>query len=707
MFKVRFGIQSINLSAAFLTCFFAVSAFAAGEATASYPKSTLTIPDILDASALKDGSDKKPAVDPCQDFYQFACGQWIERTEIPADKDRVMHQSTALMDRTDENLNQLIIKLEKQDPAQQTKASKQILDYYNSCMAFEKDVPAAQRLLKAELADVDKIKNKSELTPLLAKLQSEGTSAFFGFGSGQDLKDSNSVIGFLDQGGMSLPEPSYYFDKDKKSKEIRKKYVEHVTKIMTLAGEDKKVAEKNAKTVLAVETRLAQKAMSFDDRQSPAKINHPITREALAKLVPAIDWTGYFQSLSAPQSAMNINEPDFFAQMSKVIETTPLQDIKIYLAWQITSRSASEISPAFDQESFDFWAKYLHGEKEMKPRWKRCTQSVEHRLGYALAEVYVKTVDAQAIRAKTEDMIKWIEQTFHDDLESLSTGKEAWLDQVTKDEALKKLTKLKQKLGAPEKWRDYSTLTTDPASYYTNDIKVAEFENKRDIAKIGKPLDRLEWDMMPWEINAYYDPPKNEFVFPFGILQPPSFDLKASDGANLGAFGGGTIGHELTHGFDNDGRQYDSDGNVKDWWTDQTKKKFEEKTQCYIKQASNYKVEIVGLNVDGKKSISENLADQGGVKLGYAALLLAQSKRPPAPLWNGKYTENQQYWISYAQSWCGKARPETLRQQIKTNPHPPEEFRVNGVVMNRPEFAKDFSCKEGSRMAPKVRCSLW
>jgi putative endopeptidase len=686
---------------------FSVQLKAVAQAKSPVKIPVLTVPDILDASALKDGSDGKPAISPCDDFYQFSCGQWIEKTVIPADKDRVMHQSTALADRTDEKLNELILKLEKPDSKLQTPASDQIIDFYNSCIDFEKSVPSSKALLERELAAVENLSDKSKLPQLLAHLHLGGTGALFAFGSGQDLKDSNSMIGFLDQAGMALPEPSYYFEKDKKSVEIRKRYIDHITKVLILIGQDKKMATQNAKIILAFETKLAEKAMSFDDRQNPAKINHPITRAALAQLTPAFNWNDYFTALGAPVSALNINEPDFFARMNEVIASTSLKDLKTYLEWQLVNRSGSQVSFELDEENFEFWDKFLRGEKEMKPWWKRCTHEIEHKLGYALAEVYVKTIDSEAIRARIDSMIHWIEDTFKQDLDSLSVSKGGWLDDSTKAEALKKLTKLKQKLGAPNKWRDYSSLHTEPVSFFANDWKIAEFETRRDLAKIGKPVDRQEWDMMPWEINAYYDPPKNEFVFPFGILQPPSFDLKASDGANLGAFGGGTIGHELTHGFDNDGRQYDSNGNVKDWWSEDTKKKFDEKGQCYINQANSYKIESVGLSVDGKKSLTENLADQGGVKLGYAALLLAQSKRAPSAAWLGKYSENQQYWIAYAQSWCGKARPETLRQQIKTNPHPPEEFRVNGVIMNRPEFAHDFSCKEGSRMAPKLRCSLW
>jgi endothelin-converting enzyme/putative endopeptidase len=667
----------------------------------------LTVPDILDAAAMKDGSDGRPAIDPCHDFYQFACGQWIEKTAIPSDKNRVSHQSTALMDQTDEKLNKLILRIEKGDPALQTRASKQIVDYYNSCMNYSKDVSSAQTLLRANLAEVEHLENLTQLPALIAKLHREGTDVLFGFGSGQDLNDSNSVIGFLDQGGMGLGEPSFYFDKDAKSQDIRKKYGEHIAQIFQHVGQSKNIARLNARKVVAFETRLAEKAFAFDDRQNPAKTNHPTTREALLRLAPAIDWILYFQALGAPPSALNVNVPNFLTHMSEVVTRTPLADLKIYLQWQIAHRMASTVSPELDQENFNFWARYLHGEKKMKPRWKRCTVNVEGRLGYALAEVYVRTFDGQAIRAKTETMISEIEQAFRDDLDTLVTGNGAWLDLATKQETLKKLSKLKQKVGAPEKWRDYTTLMTDARPFLANDLKVAEFEAARDLAKIGKPVDRLEWDMMPWEINAYYNPPTNEFVFPFGILEPPMFDLRASEGANLGAFGGGTIGHELTHGFDNFGRQYDADGTIKDWWTAETKRKFDEKAQCFIRQANDYKIESVGLNVDGQKSLTENLADQGGVKLGYTALTISLAKRTPAPLWRGKYSENQQFWIAYAQSWCGKAQPETLRQQIKTDPHPPEEFRVNAVLMNRPEFGRDFSCKEGSRMTPQVRCSIW
>jgi len=652
----------------------------------------IAIPDILDAKALK------PSVSPCDNFYDFACGTWLDQTEIPADKNMVNHQNTGLADRTDIQLHELLVKLSKGDAKLQTSASNHLVDYFSSCMDYGSASDTGLSLLKTEIAKIEQVKEKKELAALVAHLHEIGVGALWGFGSGQDLNDSNQVIGFLDQGSLGLPEPSYYVDLDKKSVETREKYIAHIAQMLALAGQDKA----KANVIFALEKDLASRAYAFDDRQNPAKINHPMTREALIKMVPSIDWTTYFKSVGAPDTKLNMNEPEYFTHLNEVLQKSSLDDIKSYLTWHLVLKSAHHVNPALDQAYFDFWRGYLRGQKKMQERWKQCTNDVASALGYALAEVYVKTVDTVSILAKINPMIKWIEDTFKQDLDTLP-----WLDASTKKEALHKLSLLKQKVGSPQTWRDYQNLKTARSSLLANNFAVLTFESRRDTAKIGKPVDRSEWEMMPWVVNAYYNPPQNEFVFPFGILQPPSFDVKASDGANLGAFGGGTIGHELTHGYDNDGSQYDANGNVKNWWSESTRKQYKAKSECFIKQANNYLIKDVGLNVDGEKTLSENLADQGGVKLGYAALEFAQSKRPPAKLWLNKYNERQQYWIAYAHSWCTKKKPEVLRVQIKGDPHPPEEFRVNGVVMNRPEFAKDFACKAGAPMAPLKRCEIW
>jgi len=318
----------------------------------------------------------------------------------------------------------------------------------------------------------------------------------------------------------------------------------------------------------------------------------------------------------------------------------------------------------------------------------------------------VKSFDGSEIKKKTEKMISDIKDAFQTDLLSLSQGPDAWLDQDTYAGALEKIQLMGQKVGGPEKWRDYSQLEKQGSNFLFNTLYVTKFESRRDFKKIGGAVDRGEWYMMPWEFNAYYDPANNEFNFPFGILQPPSLDFTATEGANLGSFGGGTIGHELTHGFDNSGAQYDAHGNIKNWWSETTQKKFDEKAQCFIDQANQYMIKEVSLTVDGSQTLTENLADQGGVKLGYTALEKSLQQRPEGAAWNG-YSERQQYWIAYAQSWCTKSRPESLRVQMTSDPHPPAEFRVNGIVMNRPEFARDFKCAGGAKMTPVNRCSIW
>ena len=682
------------------------------------PRSTLAsssreskAPDILDALALKDGSDGHPPLNPCLDFYRFSCGRWIEHTQIPPDKEVISHQSTALLDHTDEKLNQMLANFsQKNANAIKSGAATQLGDYYSSCLNFTNTARQAKNVLKTRIRKITEIRNLKDLARVTAQLQLEKIDAFFSFGSGQDLNDSARVIGFLGQGGMGLPEPDFYSKTDLKSIEIRQKYLEHIKNLFLLLGESSTAASHYGHMILTLESELALHAYSLDERSNPSRINHPMNQETLKKLTPSFDWDTYFAELiESPNSlgTLNVNEPEFFMQLERILKKTKLSLLKQYLIWQLTLRSASAVNSEFDAEYFSFWHSFLHGEKQMKPRWKRCTQAVEKQLGYALAEAYVSTIEVDRVRSKIEAMILGIKQAFHENLKELTTGSGAWMDPPTMQAALNKLTLLGQKLGAPTLWRNYTALITDRSSFLSNDLKVSAFETRRDLAKINKPVDRTEWEMMPWEINAYYDPSKNEFVFPFGILQPPSFDVNASDGANLGAFGGGTIGHELTHGYDNDGRQYDGNGTLKEWWTPQTKKLFEERSQCFIKQASTYKIEEVGLNVNGKLTLPENLADQGGVKLGYLALRSAQSKRLPAPLWLNKYSENQQYWIAYAQGWCMKRTPEGLRSLINTNEHPPEEFRVNGVVMNRPEFAHDFGCHEGDPMAPVNRCSLW
>ena len=654
-------------------------------------------PKIIDETALNE------KINPCDNFYEFTCGQWIDSTVIPPDKSSVNRQSTPLIDQTDVNLNKLILSFVNNTNTNPTANADKIASLYKSCLNASANSEQSMVILKEQLKLVHSLKSPKDLARISALLSHDGISPFLAFGSSPSLQNSEMAIADISQGGYELGEKEYYFKNDKKSLEIVKKYKEYIANIFQILGYNKWSAKLMAKNVFEFEKKLAAKSYSIADLSDSSKLNHPVGLIGLKKLAPNFDWTTYFNTLgSADLSTLNVDEPEFFQSLNDILKQTNHGILVDYLTWLVADHAANYIGGNYEQTSFDFWSKYLSGATEMKPRWKKCTQVVESTFGYALAEAYVKTFDGESIKNKTEGMIKDIKSSFVEDLQTLS-----WLDDQTEKLAEEKVVSMGQKVGAPDEWRDYSSLKINETNYYQNSVQLSQFESRRDLSKIGKPVDKKEWSMMPWEVNAYYEPSRNEFNFPFGILQPPSLDLTATEGANLGSFGGGTIGHELTHGFDTNGSQFDVHGNLKSWWTKKTLDQFNEKAKCFIDQASAYNVKAVNLNVNGEQTLTENLADQGGVKLGYLALAKSLSKRSEGPLWLNKYNERQQYWIAYGQSWCTKVTDESLRQQMTTDVHPPAEFRVNDVIMNRPEFAKDFNCPEKSNMAPVNRCSLW
>ncbi|MBC7465065.1 MAG: M13 family metallopeptidase [Bdellovibrio sp.] len=671
---------------------FSACAYAA-TAPAAYPK-------IVDETALKE------SVNPCDDFYQFSCGTWLDKTVIPDDKKSVYRQSTPMSDSVDERLNKILESYANgkfEIPA--TYATK-LADFYKSCMTADAHADESLQLLKTKIENIKKTQSAEQIANLAAGFQKAGTG-LFNFYAMQDYNDSTVVLADISQGGMALTNPAYYLDQDAKSVEIRETYKKYVAEVFVLLGAKPTDAQVISVTILRLETALASKAYSVTDQSDPDKVNHVMDLVGLKKLAPDFNWVVYLKAMGITTSRFNVDEPEFFQNFNTVLKAMTPVEKTYYFTWLLADHSVDKMGGAFELAHFNFWKKYMNGAKSMSPRWKICTQSVEESLGYALSEAYVKTFDGDAIKVKTNSMIDEIKDTFVQDLNILSTGADAWIDGQTVKEAIVKAQAIVRKVGAPQVFRNYSSLVVKPTNYLENALSISAFESKRDVAKIGKPVDKTEWGMMPWEVNAYYDRSNNEFVFPFGILQPPSLDLMASDGANFGAFGGGTIGHELTHGFDSAGSKYDSHGNLKDWWTEETKALFGQKAQCYVDQANLYKIKSVDLFVNGAQTLEENLADQGGVKLGYMALEQILKTRPQATPWMGKYTERQQYWIAYAQSWCGKSTVESLRSQMTNDVHPPAEFRVNEVMMNRPEFAADFKCAAGQPMAPVNRCSLW
>lgn len=664
----------------------------------SMPLMANSFPKILDETAMKE------SIDPCEDFYQYACGSWLEQTTIPNDRSSVSRVSTPMNDATDKNLNNILESYARGDFSIPATYAKKLADFYTSCMNVDQSSQDSIQYVKQEVEKIGLINSGADLAKLVAQMHLIGTGPFFYFGSSQSLNDSNKVIGNFGQSGFALETRDYYFDNSEKSAEIRQKYVEYIGKIFTLLGEPQEKADQIAKSVFNLETKLAEKAYTIPQQSDPSNTNHPGSINDLIKLAPHFDWNTYLHELGKDDlPELNIDEPEFFANLDLILTNLAQEDLHNYLIWLFVDQSASKMGGEFEKAHFAFWKTYLSGEKEMLPLWHRCTHAVKILMGHELEEAYIKTFDGTAIKSKTEEMILQIKTAFADDLHQLTS----WIDNDTLKAALEKIDLMGQKIGAPLNLKNYHDLILTDSNYLINVQNISRFEAFYDLSKIGKPVDKSEWGMMSWEVNAYYDSANNEFVFPFGILQPPSLDLTASDGANFGPFGGGTIGHELTHGFDNNGSQYDAHGNLNNWWSSETKEKFDEKAQCFIDQANGYKIESLGLYVDGVKTLEENLADQGGVKLGMIALESILSKREETTPWLGRFNERQQYWISYAQGWCTKTTNEALRAQMTSDSHPPEEFRVNAVLMNRPEFARDFNCKSGSKMAPVNRCSLW
>jgi len=667
------------------------------SAAKEQPLASLPYTPSLDLQAM----DRR--VDPCDDFYQYVCGGWMEKNPVPADQSRW----SVYAKMADENQRYLWGILERlaSSPAAQLNASQaQMADYYAACM----DEGAAERrglqALQPLLSRIDGLSSKQELPALLAALQlaSNNERLFFAFTSSQDLADSSQLIAFAMAGGISLPDRDYYLKSDAKSLKMRKAFSAHIARMFELGGSSASQAQAAAARVLAMETTLARATLSRVDKRDPYKTFHKFDARGLQALTPGFDWAAYQQALGVPASTrvFNVTEPAFFKALAGLLKKSSLDDIKTYLRWQTLSSQAPHLNQALVQANFDFFGQTLNGVPQLKARWKRCVELVDSQIGEALGQEFVARNFSPELKAKTQQMTEQIERAMAQRVQALE-----WMSPATKTRAIEKLHSIVNKIGYPDVWRDYSALEIKRDDFLGNVQRGNAFEARRQLNKIGKPLDRGEWGMTPQTVNAYYNPQMNDINFPAGVLQPPLFDTKLDDAPSYGNTGG-TIGHELIHGFDDEGRQFDAKGNLKDWWAKKDGRAFEKRAACVVEQYAQYTI-VDDIKINSRLTLGEDLADLGGMVLALAAWREQTATQKLAPI--DGLTPEQRFFIGFGQWDCNTARPEALRVQALTNPHSPGRYRINGVAVNMPEFAQAFACKPGQKMVKEEskRCKIW
>jgi len=668
-----------------------------GGASPAFPAETplaaLPYTPGLDVSAMDTSAD------PCVDFYRYACGGWIKNNPIPPDESR--WSVFGKLERENQQFLWGILDGLAKSPAGRSAAQQKIGDYFAACMDEAAVEKSGGRPLKPTLARIFRMKSKRDLPALLAQLHlATGASGlFFVFSSNQDLADSTSVIAFAESGGLGLPDRDYYTKDDDKSKELRTRYAAHVARVFGLLGDPPDAARREAAKVMEIETALAKASLTRTQRRDPYKRFHKMDAQGLKALTPGFDWDGYLETVGLSRlNTFNVTEPEFFKELDRQWRSLGLADIKTYLRWHVAHATAPFLSSAFVNEDFDFFGKTLYGAPELKPRWKRCVALVDAQLGEALGQEFVGRAFSPELKRKTLHMTKQIEQAMEDDLNRIE-----WMSAATRQKALEKLHAIVNKIGYPDKWRDYGSLEVKPNDFFGNAARAKLFESRRRLAKIGKPLDRGEWSMTPPTVNAYYDPQMNDINFAAGVLQPPLYDPKMDDAPNYGNTGG-TIGHELTHGFDDYGRQFDAQGNLKDWWTEKDAKEFNDRAQCIVDQYAQYTI-VDEIKINSKLTEGEDIADLGGLVLAWMAWKAETAGAKPES--RDGFTTEQRFFVGYAQWACESHRPEDLRARALTDPHSPGKYRVNGLVVNMPEFERAFSCKAGAPMVRENRCRVW
>ncbi len=640
------------------------------------------------------------SADPCVDFYQYACGDWIKNAEIPAD--RAQWQSFSELDESNLGIERGILEKASAGGAGRDAIDQKIGGLYGSCID-EKTVNAkGLAAIQPELDRVAAAKDKAALIDEIAHVHMVGPSPLFNFYSSSDLHNADTVIAYVDQGGLSLPDRDYYIKDDARMVDMRKHLTDYIAETFTLAGESPEQAANAAKTVLRIETALAQGSMDRTARRDPKNRDHKMSREEAIALSPSLNLNRYFTDMGAPNfTQLNVANPEFFKQVNTIFESESLDSLRTYVSWHVLRGAAPWLSQPFVEANFKM-RQALTGQKQIEDRWKRCVNLVDGSLGEALGQRYVELTFGADGKQRMLKMVDTLEKSLAEDIHELP-----WMSDETKKQAKVKLDAIRNKIGYPDVYRDYSSVVIKADDLVGNVGRATEFESKREIAKIDKPLDRKEWGMTPPTVNAYYNGSRNEIVFPAGILQPPFFDKTMDDAVNFGGIGL-VIGHELTHGFDDQGRKYDPQGNLRDWWTEQDGKEFERRAGCVADEYSNF-VAVDDLKLNGRLTLGENTADNGGARISLAALehMIAEDKSGKAAQKIDGYTPEQRFFLGFGRVWCEKRRPEYARTQVTTNPHSPGKYRVNGVVQNMPEFQKAWGCKAGQPMVAENACHVW
>ena len=642
-----------------------------------------------------------PSINPCQNFFQYACGAWRKSNPIPPDRARWSRFEQL----AEQNLKIEREILEKAADASQKRPEidQKIGDFYASCM----DEPAIEAKGVQPVADmltrINGAKSKAALVNQIAALHRRGIRVLFGFSVRPDAKNSTQQIANVDQGGLGLPDRDFYLRDDPRSVKLRTQYEENIRTMFELLAKAEGKADpgvaSRSQAVMTIETALAKGSLDRVARRNPDNTYHMMDAAQLAELAPEIAWQRYFNGMSARKiDRLNVGAPDFFKALNTQLQSASLDDLKTYLAWHVLEANADLLPKVFREANFEFFGKTLRGAREMPARWKQCVQATDRALGEALGQKFVEVAFSGPSKARALQLVNEIEKEMGNIIQSAE-----WMTPATRKEGIKKLQAVANKIGYPEKWRDYTSVNIVRGDYFGDSLRARQFAVARNLAKLGQPVDKSEWSMTPPTVNAYYSPLQNNINFPAGILQPPFYSSKAEDAVNYGAIGV-VIGHELTHGFDDQGRRYDGDGNLRDWWTPEDAKAFVARADCVVKEYGNFSP-VPGVKLNGKLTLGENAADNGGIRLAYMALMDNLAGKVLEK--KDGFTPQQQFFLGYAQIWCENSSEQNSRLQAQTNPHSPGEFRVNGVVQNLSEFSDAFSCKPGEPMVAADPCRVW